>query len=88
MIYEFFPEEYIQLNKELMTGYHSKLAPVLNGTRMEDIDMRLAHIASYCEIMLDGAYTIHERAKLCEILRQRLILLRDKEKDKPIVLLS
>jgi hypothetical protein len=76
--FEMFPEGYIALNKELATGLHTKLYALLaNNPRADDVDVRLAEIASYCSVLLDGTYTIAERDKLCYILTGRLEVLRD-----------
>lgn len=85
MVYEFFPDEWIQLNAELCSGLHPKLEQILSRINVEDIDMKLAHIASYCEVILDGDYTLEERSKLCEILRKKLIEKRERP-DKIIIL--
>lgn len=77
MIYEQFPEEWIQLNRELCSGLHPKLEPILAAIAVEDTDLKLAQIAAYCEVMLDDVYTFEERTELCEILRQKLVLKRE-----------
>ena len=89
MIYEYFPQEYIELQKELATGYHPQLEKILtiNGGTSEDIDLKIAQIAAYCEVMLDGVYTLEERMRLCDILRKKLIEKRENP-NKGIVLLN
>lgn len=77
MIIEFFPEGYIALNKELATGLHGGLERKLNNHAADDTDIKLAEIASHCSIVLNGAYTIEERDKLCFILAGRLEVLRE-----------
>lgn len=78
-IFEFFPEEYIALDRELRTQNHPKLQAILAGYPADEIDIKLAQIAAYCEVMLDGVYEVVERSKLCKILLERLILLREPE---------
>jgi hypothetical protein len=76
--FEMFPEGYIALNRELATGLHPKLEKLLATVPdANDVDIRLAHIASYCEIMLDATYTLAERDKLCYVLAGRLEALRE-----------
>ena len=87
MIIEEFPPEWINLNQELCSGLHPKLEPILAACAVDDTDLKLAHIASYCEVMLDGVYTLEERCRLCEILRQKLILKRENP-NQGIILLS
>lgn len=71
--FEMFPEGYIALNKELATNLHPKLYELLaNNPAGDDVDVRLAQIAAYCEVMLDATYTLAERDKLCFILAGRL----------------
>lgn len=89
MIHEYFPEEYLELQKELATGYHPKLGAILMTCAADDIDLKLAHIAYYCGVVLDGAYTLEDRVKLCEILRKRLLVKREKrEGESGLVVLS
>lgn len=77
MTIEFFPEGYIALNAELATGFHPKLEAELSIYPADEVDLKLARIASYCAILLDGTYTLEERDKLCHILVGRLIVIRE-----------
>lgn len=79
MIYEYFPGPYIQLQKELASGLHPKLEEILrvNGGAADDVDLKLAQIAAYCEVMLDDVYTLEDRIKLCEILVKKLEFKRE-----------
>jgi hypothetical protein len=88
MLHEMFPEEYVQLNRELATDYHPKLQELLRNCGPDDMDLKLSRIAIHVGIVLDGTYTLDERRKLCDILRQRLILLRQSEKEKSIVIIN
>jgi hypothetical protein len=76
-VFELFPPEMIALNAELNTMHHPKLAAILAGYPDDEIDIKLAQIASYCEVMLDGVYDIQSRATLCKILTQKLIEKRE-----------
>lgn len=77
MIFKLFPEGYIALQKELSSGYHPSLEKLLANHPNEEIDIKLAEIATYCSIALDGTYTMEEREKLCFILAGRLEVLRE-----------
>lgn len=77
MIIEMFPEGYIALNAELATGFHPKLEAMLLRYPVDEVDLKLAHIATYCAIVLNGTYTLEERDKLCHILVGRLTVLRE-----------
>ncbi len=88
MIYEMFPEEYIQLDKELRSGFHPKLEAILSRFGPDDLDMKMAQTAAYCEVALDGTYTLPERTKLCDILLKKLILLRQTEKERSLIILN
>lgn len=74
---EYFPEGFIALQKELATGLHPKLEKLLANHPADELDIRLAEIASYCQVVLEGTYTIEERSNLCSILVGRLELLRE-----------
>lgn len=75
--FEMFPEGFIALNRELATGLHPKLEKLLAQQDPKEVDIRLAQIAAYCEVMLDATYTLAERDKLCFILAGRLEALRE-----------
>jgi hypothetical protein len=85
--FELFPQEILELDRELQTEYHPKLA-FLNKFGSDDIDMKLAQIAAYCEVMLDGVYTLENRMQLCKILTEKLILLREYPQAQKIILLN
>ena len=74
---EFFPPGHIALSRELATGHHPKLAASLNRFLPEEIELKIAEVAMYCGIVLDGTYTLEERDKLCSILTGRLQVLRE-----------
>ena len=77
MVLQFFPDGYAALNKELATGLHPKLERLLANHPAAEVDIKLAEIATYCSIALDGVYTLPERDKLCFILAGRLEVLRE-----------
>lgn len=86
--FELFPQEYIDLQMELATDYHPKVQEILQGISYDDLDLKLAHIASYCEVMLDGVYTLESRITLCKILKEKLVLLRVYPQAQTIILLN
>jgi len=77
-ILEFFPAEYITLSQELATGLHPKLEIILAPLGPDAIDMRLAYIAAYCEVILDGDYSLNDRIKLCGNLYRLLVTKRER----------
>lgn len=85
-IFELFPTEMIELNKELCTPYHPKLQAILAGYPADETDIKLAQIASYCKVILDDIYTFDDKVKLCKILREKLILLREDPEASRIIL--
>ena len=72
-----FPEGYIALNKELASGFHSALEAKLANHPVDEVDIRLAEIATHCSVILDGIYTLAERDHLCAVLAGRLEVLRE-----------
>ena len=70
-----FPEPFIQLNMEVV--HHPILMELLAAHPAHEWEIRLAQIAQYCEVILDGAYMPEEIERLCTILRNKLILLRE-----------
>lgn len=87
VVFEVFPQEYRDLDAELKTEYHPKLSAVLAGINMDDMDLKIAHIASYCEVVLDGAYDVADRTKLCGVLVKKLKEKREDPEAQTIILL-
>ena len=77
VIFEFFPEGFIVLQKEIATGLHPKLEKLLANHPADETDIKLAEIAAYCSVALDATYTLAERDRLCYILAGRLEVLRE-----------
>lgn len=66
-----FPEPFIQLQAELI--HHPALQEVLQQQPGAEWEIRLAQIAHYCEVILDGNYLPEDIERICEILRIKLI---------------
>jgi hypothetical protein len=84
--FEFFPPGHIALSKELSTGLHPKLEKLLANHPVTETEIKIAEIAGYCGVVLDGTYTIEERDKLCFILAGRLEVLREMPQSQNILL--
>jgi len=69
---EYFDQRAIDLNSELMK--HPELMELVS--RHNDPTVKLAHIAAYCEVALDGAYSEEECNVLARILTDKLIAKR------------
>ena len=69
----FFPAEVIALNRELATGLHKPLEELLVAFGQNDLGDRLACIAAYCDIVVDGLYAGDQIAKLAGILYEKLL---------------
>jgi hypothetical protein len=67
--FEYFDQRAQDLNAEITNH------PLLMGQleRHEDPTVKLAHVAAYCQVALDGAYTEEECNVLCDILTKKLI---------------
>lgn len=68
---EFFPQSFMDLQRELPN--HPELVEHLQNHPADELELRLAEIASYCGVVLDGSYLPEELHKLAEILVKRLI---------------
>lgn len=70
-----WPDELIALNTELRN--HPVLMQLLaNHQRNDDVnewETKLAEIAVYCEVILDGEYLPEDVQRLCGILHKKLI---------------
>lgn len=69
-----FPEPFIQLNLEIQ--HHPHLQELLSNHPAHEWEIRLAEIACYCEVAVDGDYLPEQIEQLCEILRIKLIARR------------
>ena len=76
---EFFPESYIALSREIPN--HPQLCELLAKHPPQEFEIRLAEVAAYCEVVLDGTYTQEDLEKLCDILVRKL-----KAKNSSIIL--
>lgn len=76
------PEEYIELQKEV--HLNPDMPKVLENTT-DDFEVKLAAIAAYCGIILDGAYDQHD---MCVISKKCTQILRDKREGNRIILLN
>lgn len=74
VVLEFFPEEYIALSKELL--YHPLLQDQLAQVDGNEFELRLAIVAAYCGVIMDGAYVQADFIKLADILRNKLVAAR------------
>lgn len=66
-----FPEELIQLNKEVSN--HPELMTLLANHPSGEWEIKMAEIALYCEVIVDGTYLPEEMQKLAGILTKKLI---------------
>lgn len=66
-----WPEELIQLNRETLN--HPKLMERLANHPSSEWEIKIAEIALYCEVILDGHYLPEEMVRLAAILTKRLI---------------
>ena len=78
--YDYFSEAEIALSKEI--GNHPALMELLSKHPPQEKEIRLAEIAAYCDVVLDGSYSEEEIERLCGILYRKLKL-----KDSGIILL-
>ena len=72
-ILQYEEEWMIELNRE--TKHHPELLELLAQFPYEEVGQRIACIAAYCSIMLDGYYTQEHLKHICEKCLERL---RDK----------
>ena len=71
MYYHYFEPELIELRKEIAN--HPDLMTILAVQTNTDIYVHIAEIAAYCDMVLDGTYSMEDVLKLCVIMTERLI---------------
>lgn len=81
-----WPEEIIQLNKELATGLHPKLEKQLAG--MDDFIERFATIAAYCDVALDGMYTSDQMVAMVGVVFLSKLETKRENPNKGILILQ
>ena len=67
---EYFPEAFIALNKEVI--YHPRLMAILAKHPEAEFELKLAEIAAYCFIEVDGEFTQDDLVKLADLCLERL----------------
>ena len=70
-----FPDEIIALNREVVN--HPKLQERLANHGMAEWEIKLAEIALYCEVIVDGDYMPEQMVHLSGILLKKLIEKRE-----------
>lgn len=67
---EYFDHRKLELQREL--EYHPDICTIISAVPASEFELRLAHIAAYCGVMLDDYYSEEEVCNLCEILTKKL----------------
>lgn len=80
IIFELFPQEYIELQRELATGIHQQIVAIIERYPADEMDIKLAQIAAYCEVILEGDYNLTDRRALCKVLTEKLVSKREMPK--------
>lgn len=76
-IFEYFPKPVLALQEEIT--YHPKLQKLLAQYEGHEAVEKLAEIAAYCGVLLDGYYTFDEQVALCDVLVEKLRAKRTEE---------
>lgn len=71
-----FDDRLLRLDREIAN--HPEVQKLLSKHPVGELELRLAEVASYCEVALDGAYTKEDLYKLADILATKLIAKRIK----------
>jgi len=74
MIHEYFPPSLIALNEEILN--HERLVYNLSVQEDQDVYIRIAEVAAYAGVVLDGTYTQEDIINLADMLVQRLRQMR------------
>jgi hypothetical protein len=70
LILDYFSESRIALNEELPN--HPELCELIAKHPASEFELRIAEIAAYCELALDGYYSQEDLDKICDILVRKL----------------
>lgn len=77
----YFSPSRLALAKEIKN--HPELIRLLGNHPAAEFEVKLAEIATYCEVILDGDYSPHDLDGLCDLLVRKL-----KQKLSGIILLN
>ena len=77
----YFSDSRIALARELRN--HPELCKLLANHASDEFEIKLAEIATYCEVILDGDYSPADLDGLCDLLIRKL-----KQKLSGIILLN
>lgn len=78
-----WPEEFIELNRECAN--HPKLQTLLANHPAGEWEIRIAEIALYCEVIVDGDYLPEQMQQLAGILYRKLIEKREDNRKLVII---
>lgn len=70
-----WPQELIELNQEILN--HPKLQERLANHPVAEWEIKMAEIALYCEVIVDGDYLPEDMQRLAGILYRKLIERRE-----------
>ena len=68
--FEYFDPRMLALQEEV--SHHPQLMELLAKHPPQEKEMRLAEIAAYCEIILDGYYSEEQLNELADVLTRKL----------------
>jgi len=68
---EFFSEERIRLDREIQ--HHPELVTILENQVHKDFEVRIAEVAAYLGIILEGDYLPEDLDRLCGIMCNKLM---------------
>ena len=68
--FEYFDPRMLALQEEV--SHHPQLMELLAKHPQQEMEMRIAEIAAYCEVMLDGYYSEEQLNELADVLTRKL----------------
>lgn len=74
---DYFDRRLLNLNKELTS--HPKLMERIANHPSNELEVIMAEVCAYCEVILDGTYTLGDLSILAEICTRKLEAKRLKE---------
>lgn len=77
---DIWPDEVIQLNRELASGLHPKLEANLSQIPDADFAERFSRIATYCDIVMDGMYEVET---LCQVIKNEILPRLERRRENP-----